>query len=39
MKTGTIGSVMVIGGGITGMQTALDLAKILDCSYKKVGLS
>ncbi len=26
MKKGNIGSVMVVGGGITGMQTALDLA-------------
>ena len=26
MKKGTIGSVMVLGAGITGMQTALDLA-------------
>jgi heterodisulfide reductase subunit A-like polyferredoxin len=26
MKKGTIGSVMVVGAGITGMQTALDLA-------------
>jgi len=26
MNKGTIGSVMVIGAGITGMQTALDLA-------------
>jgi heterodisulfide reductase subunit A-like polyferredoxin len=26
MKNGTIGSVMVIGAGITGMQNALDLA-------------
>ena len=26
MKKGTVGSVMVVGAGITGMQTALDLA-------------
>jgi heterodisulfide reductase subunit A len=26
MKTGKIGAVMVVGGGITGMQAALDLA-------------
>lgn len=26
MKKGNIGSVIVVGGGITGMQTALDLA-------------
>jgi len=26
MKTETIGSVMVVGGGIAGMQTSLDLA-------------
>jgi len=26
MATSKIGSVMVVGGGITGMQTALDLA-------------
>jgi heterodisulfide reductase subunit A-like polyferredoxin len=26
MKKDTIGSVIVVGGGITGMQTALDLA-------------
>ncbi len=26
MKKGNIGSVMVVGAGITGMQTALDLA-------------
>ena len=26
MNKGTIGSVMVVGAGITGMQTALDLA-------------
>jgi len=26
MKKGSIGSVMVVGGGITGMQAALDLA-------------
>ena len=26
MKKGAIGSVMVVGAGITGMQTALDLA-------------
>jgi heterodisulfide reductase subunit A-like polyferredoxin len=26
MANGTIGSVMVVGGGITGMQAALDLA-------------
>ncbi len=26
MKKGNIGSVMVVGGGITGMQAALDLA-------------
>jgi len=26
MKEGNVGSVMVVGGGITGMQTALDLA-------------
>jgi heterodisulfide reductase subunit A-like polyferredoxin len=26
MKTDHIGSVIVVGGGITGMQTALDLA-------------
>jgi heterodisulfide reductase subunit A-like polyferredoxin len=26
MKKGTIGSVMVVGAGITGMQAALDLA-------------
>jgi len=26
MKEGNVGSVMVVGAGITGMQTALDLA-------------
>jgi heterodisulfide reductase subunit A-like polyferredoxin len=26
MNKGTVGSVLVVGGGITGMQTALDLA-------------
>jgi heterodisulfide reductase subunit A len=26
MKNGNVGSVMVVGGGITGMQAALDLA-------------
>lgn len=26
MKTGCVGSVMVVGGGISGMQAALDLA-------------
>jgi len=26
MKKATVGSVMVVGAGITGMQTALDLA-------------
>ena len=26
MKNGIVGSVMVVGGGITGMQCALDLA-------------
>ncbi len=26
MKSKTIGSVLVVGGGITGMQSALDLA-------------
>ena len=26
MKKGSVGSVMVVGGGIAGMQTALDLA-------------
>jgi heterodisulfide reductase subunit A len=26
-KTGAIGSVMVLGGGISGMQAALDLAE------------
>ena len=26
MKTGSVGSVMVVGGGISGMQAALDLA-------------
>lgn len=26
MKSSSVGSVMVVGGGISGMQTALDLA-------------